>query len=1305
MPVCHLTSSKITYFGSCWAISALLPWAIYSYICHHVRTNQTSIRPCQKRASDLIAKDIEQFNPTQAQTPAQKLQLLNRVKVQVKNHLYKLTNAVQFLIDKDNVWLNLIHDLPPDQQAAEESLYSEAILKDDGHYALITIGQDRIAEIRSILDEFDVLIASLTQQVQTDSVRDAMQPVLPPAAPQAPAATAMLKLPKIDLPKYNGDPTAWKPWWDYFNSAIHTNNTLTRSQKFTYLNSCLIGKAKKSVSGFAMTNDNYDQAITLLTHQFGQDSVIIGELFAKLRNFYVSGSQTSDLRSSLDFMESILRQLESLNQNLEQPVLVDMLRGKLPASVLHEMNKLKSPNEPWTVALIRKKLRDIIEEKEDIERVVAQEKKKGNPATRGSIGQRQDHNGKQESLGQPFGSATGLTAGVQPKNRGKQRQMANKDRWQMAKPNPEQTGWKPTCVFCDEQHYNTDCKKFPTVSARKKQLGTLSKVVCFRCLRPNHYARDCKQNLWCKQCRSDKHVRALCPVQFEHGSRNPGTNSSPVIEQSCPPTSGESVGQPTNGSQGDRNQSGVPVQAEMIHTGRVASSPPDRRKRTSLLLTAVTKLMNPGDSTVHSLAQIFFDPGAQRSFITQSMAAKLQLKSESEEDLVLFTFTSTRGQKQRVQTVSFEVLLRDGSKMKIESHVVPHLTNQQTRAALSEHDQCFVQRNYPVSFFADQVPFEQGQFKPDLLIGNDYFWDFMTNAPRVELPSGLYIIPSKLGLMLGGKQTVEGSESSAYSMQVNAQMDQSVAELNLFEPADSALTKLPNMEDYWKLDLIGVHDPVDFIDDEDAMNQFNESIQFYDGRYYVKWPRKPEIEQLPDNKKQSLQRFMSLRRKLQNEPILLERYQQIINEQLDKGIIEPVFSDQCDGRKFHYLPHHPVITPQKDTTKFRIVYDGSASSPGQLSLNECLLRGPVILPELCAVLLRFRFWPIGIIADVEKAFLQIGLQEEDRDLTRFWWFKDSSKISAENNLQIYRFCRVPFGVISSPFLLGGTIQYHLATHHSDVAEKLANSIYVDNVVSGVYTDDEAAAFYRESKGIFQLASMNLREYASNSQPFYDLLSKEDKIGNQLVKVLGLIWNTSTDKFSMKTPSMDKAVTKRGVLQTIGSIYDPLGLITPVTFSAKVLLQDLWKNSIKWDDPLPIQFQSSWEHIQFELQSLGELSFDRYVGFPVKDGAELHAFVDASGKAYSAVVYLRQPNECGLAHTCLLFAKLRLAPKSKVLTIPRLELLAVLIGFKLLLFLKEQLQIPFEKFFFGQIHSAAYIGCCTTIPLLDLWPTG
>ena len=130
------------------------------------------------------------------------------------------------------------------------------------------------------------------------------------------------------------------------------------------------------------------------------------------------------------------------------------------------------------------------------------------------------------------------------------------------------------------------------------------------------------------------------------------------------------------------------------------------------------------------------------------------------------------------------------------------------------------------------------------------------------------------------------------------------------------------------------------------------------------------------------------------------------------------------------------------------MYDASLKAKkGDNSLNDCLYRGPILLPDLCGMLLRFRQYPIVILADIEKAFLQVGIQEKDTHVTRFLWFKDPNNIgNIQRNLEIYRFCRIPFGIVCSPFLSSATIKFHLNQSGTSLASYIRKNIYVDNVM-------------------------------------------------------------------------------------------------------------------------------------------------------------------------------------------------------------------------------------------------------------------
>ena len=179
---------------------------------------------------------------------------------------------------------------------------------------------------------------------------------------------------------------------------------------------------------------------------------------------------------------------------------------------------------------------------------------------------------------------------------------------------------------------------------------------------------------------------------------------------------------------------------------------------------------------------------------------------------------------------------------------------------------------------------------------------------------------------------------------------------------------------------------------------------------------------------------------LRQEPALLEQYDHTIKEQLENGIIETIDPLEPTYGKVHYLPNHAVVRKDKTTTKLHMVYDASARSTGPF-LNDCLHKGPKFNQLILELLLRFRSYRIALIADIEKAFLMISVDDHDCDVLRFL-VDDISKPNPK--MRVFRFTRVVFGVSSSPFLLNATIKHHLERFlgtNEAVVRCLLNSTY------------------------------------------------------------------------------------------------------------------------------------------------------------------------------------------------------------------------------------------------------------------------
>jgi hypothetical protein len=159
------------------------------------------------------------------------------------------------------------------------------------------------------------------------------------------------------------------------------------------------------------------------------------------------------------------------------------------------------------------------------------------------------------------------------------------------------------------------------------------------------------------------------------------------------------------------------------------------------------------------------------------------------------------------------------------------------------------------------------------------------------------------------------------------------------------------------------------------------------------------------------------------------------------------------------------------------------------------------------------------------------------------------------------------------------------------------------------------------------------------------------------------WCVELDLFEFRIILSNKPPTRRGILSTVSSVYDPLGFAAPFILPAKKILQDLCREDIGWDDEVSDEYKIRWERWLNELPSLQKLQVPRCVkptDFGTVVSQEIHIFSDASVTGYGAVAYLRLCDDSDHIHCSFLMGKARLAPM-KIVTIPRLELTAAAVS--------------------------------------------
>ena len=375
------------------------------------------------------------------------------------------------------------------------------------------------------------------------------------------------KLPKLDLPKFEGNVLEWQSFWDSFDSAIHSNSTLSEVQKFNYLKSLLEGEASNTIAGFTLTHTNYIKAVDLLHERFRQTHRIIQSYMQGLLDMPPPRNTLANLRNFYDRIESYVRGLEALGQNQETygSLLVPVISNKLPREMRRNLTR-EHGSTNWKLSDLR---RGIYKELNIM-----------------------------EAGSSSFLDATedsGATAAFYTRTSSYVRRVKDGDGRQKS----------VQCVYCSESHFANDCTKYRD---RDTRMDIVKRDrLCFNCL-GKHHVTDCKSKSNCRKC-NKRHHTSLCNYEHEErAQQRQDDNLSSVMER--PNNAGKS-------------------ETSVFHSSSYRSHP------NVLLKTAIAPVSFRGLTTD---ANILFDEGAQRSFISRKLANKLELIPTGTETIGLSGF-------------------------------------------------------------------------------------------------------------------------------------------------------------------------------------------------------------------------------------------------------------------------------------------------------------------------------------------------------------------------------------------------------------------------------------------------------------------------------------------------------------------------------------------------------------------------------------------------------------------------------------------------------------------------------------------
>jgi hypothetical protein len=662
-----------------------------------------------------------------------------------------------------------------------------------------------------------------------------------------------------------------------------------------------------------------------------------------------------------------------------------------------------------------------------------------------------------------------------------------------------------------------------------------------------------------------------------------------------------------------------------------------------LLSTAVILIKNRKNQYVPCRA--FLDTGSMSNYITEKLHKKLGLNA-SPVNFTIKCLNGTTNTAKREISVNLKSRINEYS-MDLKCLVIPKITENLPLKTISPS---FLEIPKNISL-ADPKFFESSQV--DLLIGAGSFWKLLCIG-QVISPRGLTFQKTHFGFIAGGTfGNPEFNKTTTCNLAATIK-----PETNLEK----------QVQNFWNMkeipSIVGDTEKLS-VEEIACERHFQENtIRDSEGRFVIRLPFKNNNLTIGDTKNASLKWFYGIERKLCNDPEMKIKYSNFMSEYLDLNHTEE--SKIANKNECVYLPHHAVVKESSTTTKLRVVFDGSLKSFNGFSLNDNLMCGPVIQPDLFTIVVNFRTYQFVLSGDLTKMYRSVRLHPDDFKHQQIFWRSDPNE-----PLKSFSLTTLTYGLKPSSFIATRCLQ-ELSNRNNESfpreSEIIRKHFYMDDLLTGSNTASELIGIKNNLVSILNQAKFELRKLQSNEPKVLPVNKSEicdpnvPLNNNENTKTLGLYWNSTTDtvKYEIKLQNISKKITKRTILSLTAQIFDPLGLVSPIIMKAKIIIQKLWSLKLGWDESIPMDLHTLWNKFTYQLNLLHQLTIPRKViTFFPHELIEFHGFSDASQQGYGAAVYVRVKSTENTYETHLLCAKSRVAPL-KTITLPRLELCGALL---------------------------------------------
>nr|XP_034836350.1 uncharacterized protein LOC117992744 [Maniola hyperantus] len=766
----------------------------------------------------------------------------------------------------------------------------------------------------------------------------------------------------------------------------------------------------------------------------------------------------------------------------------------------------------------------------------------------------------------------------------------------------------PLCEVCKGVHRIYDCEDFKNKTVEQRLALVNSLKLCRNCLRGGHSAYFCRAGS-CRTCRK-RHNSLIC------------SNSQQLSPQDSAATATRTASPPA-----------VDLTVNLAR---------DNVKRITLLSTALVEAVNPVNKRTE-VVRILLDCGAESSLISKGLQDRLELQSSPMEPVNLIGIGNLTSHCTN-ELCSFQLKsLHSDYVAELTCPVLPELTGDIPRLSINTNN-----LKFPTDVqLADPSFYEPSPI--DVLVGADLFWHIV-GCERQSLGTNKpYLINSEFGWILSGPIN-SGTRPS--NIRCNFQVS---------SPQSDNLDKLLNR--FWELEELS---PKKLLSEDEKICE--EHFQAHttrdsSGRFCVRLPLKDIPDCLGNSYITAKKRFFNLEKRFKAQPELKSQYTEFINEYLNLGHCSILNVARLEPS--YFLCHHAVFKQQSESTKLRVVFDASCPTSSGFSVNDLQYVGPTVQDTLFSILLRFRQHRYVLTGDIEKMFRQVIVHEDDRNLQLILW-----RDNEHSPLQTLRLNTITYGFASASYLSTKCL-WRLGEECEDDLIKtiIQRDFYMDDLLTGADTISDLHHILATVVSVLRSGCFPLRKFKSNVPSIFEsavIDPLENLTLSESTSTLGLQWKPSTDTLNIVVSIPDHAddyITKRLILSHSFKIFDPLGLISPCTIRSKILMQELWRRNIDWDEPVPCDLQETWDDLKQDLNKLELIEIPRLALCCLPVTLELHSFCDASALAHGCCLYLRSVDSDGQVVVRLLCAKSRVNP-SKPTTIPRLELLGALLAARL-----------------------------------------